>query len=356
MPFVLTVPKKISEGALSKQIVDVEWGMCFDCSKEGKGFTLEFYYKFHKTSLRLRWFGNLDYKLEQNTLSKFSIAESNTNGQSYPIYSFIYGDVYAYIDAHKEDIVEPYHLYTPVDYKVKQNPMQIKIFSALLNIMSNQNVIFYTGAGLSVGRVPMMGELLNEIELPKSADRRAVSHFVQNVLSKPNMYAEKMDVFYNRCLLAEPSLGHYALTFLALQKSTNIFTENLDLLHIRTGYEASMPSFKGLQVEEEMEQLKRVDAVICIGLSHDDRGFLGWYKHLNPTGKIVSINPDPQPASYLGSGDYHMVADAQEILSRAVTFLWCDKTIKDEQRYFHSVYKIESRQRKNSARMSGNGT
>lgn len=86
---------------------------------------------------------------------------------------------------------------------------------------------------------------------------------------------------------------------------------------------------------EEMEQLKTVDAVICIGLSHDDRGFLGWYKHLKPTGKIVSINSDLQPASYLGSGDYHMVMDAQEVLSRAVTFLWCDKAIKDEQKYFH---------------------
>ena len=60
------------------------------------------------------------------------------------------------------------------------------------------------------------------------------------------------------------------------------------------------------------EWLKEIDGVITIGLSYDDRGFLGWYKENNPNGKIIAI--DLEQPSYLGNEDFILKGDCQEIL------------------------------------------
>ena len=49
-----------------------------------------------------------------------------------------------------------------------------------------------------------------------------------------------------------------------------------------------------------------------MGLSYDDRGFLGWYKQQNPQGKIIAIELN-QP-SYLGDEDFLAIGDIQEIV------------------------------------------
>ena len=60
------------------------------------------------------------------------------------------------------------------------------------------------------------------------------------------------------------------------------------------------------------EEARAFDWIVCIGLSHDDRGFLAWYKEMNPDGKILSI--DINKPSYLGPEDYILNADLQEVL------------------------------------------
>jgi NAD-dependent SIR2 family protein deacetylase len=52
--------------------------------------------------------------------------------------------------------------------------------------------------------------------------------------------------------------------------------------------------------------------VITVGLSYDDRGFLGWYKENNPNGKIVAVNLS-QP-SYLGNEDFILKEDCQKAI------------------------------------------
>ena len=52
--------------------------------------------------------------------------------------------------------------------------------------------------------------------------------------------------------------------------------------------------------------------MICIALSYDDRGFLGWYKENNPHGTIVAI--DLVKPSYLGNEDFLLQGNCQKIL------------------------------------------
>jgi len=47
-------------------------------------------------------------------------------------------------------------------------------------------------------------------------------------------------------------------------------------------------------------------------LSHDDRGFLGWYKKYNPEGTIIAL--DLGKPSYLSEKDFILKGDIQEVI------------------------------------------
>lgn len=51
-------------------------------------------------------------------------------------------------------------------------------------------------------------------------------------------------------------------------------------------------------------------------MSHDDRGFLSWYKRHHPNGKIIAI--DLGNPSYLGDEDFLIREDLQSLLPSLV--------------------------------------
>jgi hypothetical protein len=67
-----------------------------------------------------------------------------------------------------------------------------------------------------------------------------------------------------------------------------------------------------LQQEVTTDDIKKIDAIVCIGLSHDDRGFLAWYKLHNPNGIIIAL--DLKKPSYLGSEDMLILGDLHDTL------------------------------------------
>jgi NAD-dependent SIR2 family protein deacetylase len=99
---------------------------------------------------------------------------------------------------------------------------------------------------------------------------------------------------------------------LAKQKDTQIMTENFDFLQEQAGVKPSRVSGERLKSDIDPEWLKEIDGIICIGLSYDDRGLLGWYKKINPAGKIISL--DFNQPSYLGVDDYLVQGDLQTTL------------------------------------------
>lgn len=68
------------------------------------------------------------------------------------------------------------------------------------------------------------------------------------------------------------------------------------------------------KLKEQGFYFKDIDAVVCVGLSHDDRGLLAFYKQHNPAGVIIAI--DLKQPNYLGEEDILVMGNLQEIVPK----------------------------------------
>lgn len=182
----------------------------------------------------------------------------------------------------------------------------------LLTILSKKKVLFYTGAGISIAAgVPAMAGLCSMLGIEE--DENMLTSIIQAIAHPKNM-AEQIKRFHDACFNSPPSNAHYALKELSLLKNCQIVTENLDYLHQRSGIMPYRVHARHLREEVDPSTLTKIDYLICIGLSYDDRGFIGWFKKHHPDGKIISI--DLNTPSYLDSEDFLLQGDLQEIVPR----------------------------------------
>jgi NAD-dependent deacetylase len=186
------------------------------------------------------------------------------------------------------------------------HPLEMTI-EQLAQLCKTSNVIFYTGAGISAGsQVPMMAQLMKGLDLEEG------EHFIDSlrkVVQDPEKAAAYLRHFHKACILHPPTPAHKALAELA---SGQIVTENVDYLHEWTGIKPYRIEGDRLRCEIDPKTASSIDAIICVGLSVDDKGFLGWYKHHHPQGKIIAI--DLKQPTYLGDEDYFLCGDLQEII------------------------------------------
>lgn len=189
--------------------------------------------------------------------------------------------------------------------------------STLCALLLEKQIIFYTGAGISAAAgVPTMRDLESLLDFKEA---ESLSAWTKRVLPNPKELVNRIHLFHEACFNAFPTAAHGALTQLALMKKTQILTENLDHLHHKTGYQPCGCEADFLRKQVDPNSLKNIDAVICIGLSRDDKGFLGWYKHYHPSGILIAI--DFYPPSYLGDEDYWIEADVQEFIPELLSLL-----------------------------------
>lgn len=187
----------------------------------------------------------------------------------------------------------------------------------LEKIICNEHVLFYTGAGLSVDSgIPDMDELERELGF---LEEEGFICFLDKALSNPQALVKKIRAFHDACFLSPPTQAHFALKELALFKNVRIVTENLDCLHEKTGVSPYRIDAQQLRDQIGEEAVAQFDHMICLGLENDDKGFLGWYKELNPSGKIIAI--DVKQPSYLGDEDSLVVGDLQKILPSIQTHI-----------------------------------
>mgnify|MGYP002336096872 CR=1 FL=1 len=137
--------------------------------------------------------------------------------------------------------------------------------------------------------------------------------FLKAAWRNPEQIRAAFGSFCESAINSEPTSAHYALKALAQEKEVAIITENVDLLQQRTGIEPIFALSELLASVSEADW-RQIDAIICIGLSHDDRGLLAWYKQQNPEGLLVAI--DLKIPNYLSDNDYVCLGDLQEILSQ----------------------------------------
>jgi NAD-dependent SIR2 family protein deacetylase len=190
---------------------------------------------------------------------------------------------------------------------VEHSSPQTIVEDDLISVICNKSIVFYTGAGLSVASgVPSMNQLNDLLGLEEG---KPFIDFLREILEHPDQFVEKISIFHNACFYCPPTEAHNALKKLALFKNTKIVTENLDCLHEYSGILPYRIDAKQLREELGSSQLHQIDYIICVGLSYDDRGFLGWYKRHNPKGKIIAINLGNP--SYLGDEDLIIREDLQ---------------------------------------------
>jgi NAD-dependent SIR2 family protein deacetylase len=179
----------------------------------------------------------------------------------------------------------------------------------LVEFLRNNRIVFYTGAGISVsGNVHGMKDLENSlgIQKPGKAD-----DFLRNCINNPEITLEAW-IRFVESLDSPPTEAHKSLAQLAQKLNVKIFSENVDHLQEGAGVRPVRISGPWLKENIQIGWLKDLDAIITVGLSYDDRAFLGWYKENNPAGKIVSINLS-QP-TYLGDEDFLVKGDLQKLI------------------------------------------
>lgn len=181
------------------------------------------------------------------------------------------------------------------------------IFNDLCNLIKDKNFIFYTGAGISCsGNVQGMSELENSLKITCGK-----STFIKEIFLNPKSITKAFSDFCQSAIYGLPTEGHFALHRIAQNKNVCILTENVDLLQQRTG---SMPLFVRSEIvySAQEKDFQEIDLIICIGLSHDDCGFIAHYKKNNPNGIIISI--DLGLPNYLSEKDFLIQDNLQVIL------------------------------------------
>jgi hypothetical protein len=120
--------------------------------------------------------------------------------------------------------------YFPEDRKLvcNETPRSISI-AALAEIIKTQKVIFYTGAGISAGAVPTMDELKKDLKVPRKLEKgRSLQNYVAEIIENPDLYAEVLQKFYDKCENAEQTVAHHELAKMVQHYKHILTTENLE--------------------------------------------------------------------------------------------------------------------------------
>lgn len=198
-----------------------------------------------------------------------------------------------------------YYLNKPLEYH-HTHPKQINKEEFII-LIEDKRCIFYTGAGISArSGIATMSSLEESLALDKG-----IAHFIKNAWSNPDKLCNAFADFCRKAIYGSPTVAHYTLKQIAQEKEVAIITENVDLLQHRTGIEPIFSASDKIALLSPKDWQK-VDAIICIGISHDDRGLLGKYRDSNPDGILIAI--DLKIPTYLADCDYICLGDLQEIL------------------------------------------
>jgi hypothetical protein len=184
-------------------------------------------------------------------------------------------------------------------------PQEI-VVDELLQVLKNKKFIFYTGAGISAASGVMT---MNQLENSLGFNNKWT--ILKNVLFYNCYLANQFSSFCQIAIDSNPTAAHHAISVIALTHSIAVLTENVDLLQEKTGI---LPIHLDVSFMQNFQnhELQEVEAIICVGLSHDDRGFLAYYKRHNPCGLIAAI--DIRSPNYLSNKDLLIKDDLQVVL------------------------------------------
>ncbi|MBA3953710.1 hypothetical protein H0X48_00115 [Candidatus Dependentiae bacterium] len=264
-------------------------------------FEFKICYHDHTTSFTLFIDTALHKQLPENIKNKFICT---SNEKTHFAYEYTWGTIKQ--DSTSAPIPQEYYKAKP--YQSECAPHSIS-GDNLSQIIKQKRVVFYTGAGISACSVPSMQKLEDMLGFARNGRRPDGLKTVSTMLSNPEMVTRNFGIFVLSTIESATTLAHKRLAVLAQHLKTSIITENIDLLHEATGIR---PLFAGDQKTHDLwsaQNLQEVDLVICIGLSHDDRGFIAHYKNSNAQAQIVAL--DYKAPNYLDDHDMLLPGDIQ---------------------------------------------
>ncbi len=224
---------------------------------------------------------------------------------------------------------EGYHLNEP-RVVFDAEPKVLEEIDHLAQELKSKRILVYTGAGISkAAGVWLMDELEESLGLGR-----------ENWIEESSCEIEKLILrckeFTRLCLESEPTVAHHALAKGVKEGLFELATENLDLLHEKSGVDPVRIDAARIRQGADLNRLAEVDYLISVGLSRDDKGLISWYKTQNPNGKIVALNLTKP--SYLGSEDLLFKGDLQRVvpaLMERLTF-FCSSSLPASPHLHHS--------------------
>jgi len=310
---LLTSPTSITGEEIEKRANSLSIGMTWDSFDKATGQrgSLAFDRKNGQTILTIQF-----EEAFPQELSSFENSFTLSTLPGKKLWTFVYGDNSAENSTQSSEALPSLEevmgqVYPP---RVLENRTPLKAsLSEISTLIYGKRSVFFTGAGISAGVVPTMPQLEKSLQLQDCKERTKFLSTLQSALRNPALYVQPMNTFYNACLYGKPTPAHLAIKDIAQQKNWGLLTENLDLLHQRSGIKPlNHDSSSWLKSNITDANLKQIDYVITVGLARDESGFLGWYKAANPKGTIIAFNIE-QP-NYLNDMDVLVAGDIQQLL------------------------------------------
>lgn len=285
------------------------WGACWNC----KDKQILLVYHDHLVEMGLELYGKLPESIDQNTRAQFISTECTKDGECCPCYTLRIG-IDQKKDQSKQGVPDkgPYCVHDRRNFKDKpeENKPTIITVEQCAALIKTKRIVFYTGAGISAqAGVWMMQPLMDALGIDRN---NQYDQCCQNIITHPAIIKETFSQFCYKGFTAAATPAHKAMAAIALSKQAQILTENFDLLHEHAGTKALHIDGPWLRANVSPDDLKNIDAVVCVALSYDDRGFLGWYKKHNPHGIIIAL--DLATPSFLGNEDFLLQGDCQKVL------------------------------------------
>ena len=200
------------------------------------------------------------------------------------------------------------------DRRVRSEEIETKelTLKELKEMLKQNSVMFYTGAGISVAAGLPSAEALKQglgVEMGKKTDS-----FTETLAVQGSQLHQKLQEL--QCLFyGSATPAHRDLEKIRVSNPDRIVlaTENLDKLHQQAG--SPIIAF-GKISEVSNDALRQLDYIITVGLQQACTDLLERYKKINPSGKIIAINIKPPPYQY--EADYYVKGDSQDTLADIV--------------------------------------